>query len=190
MAILEPSTALLHHLNDGEEHCLKGLLEALPFDRLQITRAIRRLRVCGFLLKGKRGCYRLNAKGKRAAQSGLIIARGNPKLGADYFRPHKNNTLRQRAWRDMRIATTFTIGELVLHAAREQDKTPEVNLRNYVWCLRKAGYLLALPRKDVKTQIRYRLIKDTGPISPSYNQKRKAMIDFNLNKEGEEVLCK
>jgi hypothetical protein len=120
----------------------------------------------------ERGCFRLTERGREILASGRMPKAGprGPKPGRARPQP---DTLRQRAWRVMRMASSFTIGDLVVAAARVEDKDPAGNLRRWVRALADAGYLFEFPRRRRADQAPtsngekvYRLDRATGEHAP------------------------
>lgn len=77
----------------------------------------------------------------------------------------RQNTNREKAWKVMRAMLSFTIADVVITA-----DVPYENIRHYVDCLLRAGYLKKEGRKHVPGRPGldniYRLVKNTGPKPP------------------------
>jgi hypothetical protein len=86
-----------------------------------------------------------------------------------------------RMWKAMRALGAFTIPELVTIS-----EVPDGNARNYIFALRKAGYIRREHKQKNGTRqgnyYTYRLIKNTGPKAPTM---RVVIHDPNL--EGQHV---
>jgi hypothetical protein len=106
--------------------------------------------------------------------------------------PVHRDTFRERAWRSMRIRRRFTIGDIVSDAARETEKDARNNATRYVWLLRRAGYVRAMPHRQQGTALTsngfkvFALVQDTGPRAPIWRQAQAVLHDFNL---GEDIAC-
>lgn len=87
---------------------------------------------------------------------------------------------REKLWRAMRILRTFTIGELA--AVTELASVKSVS----AFCseLRRAGYLTVQRGNHHRGECaRYRLIRNSGPLSPWATNHSAAVYDPNTNTE-------
>lgn len=183
-------TALLQRLSDGACLTVNQLAEDLDLTNRQVADAAACLHRRGYLERMAIGCYQLTEVGIVAGQAGETITSGpkGPHAGARSVR----NTLRERAWRAMRIRKRFTVADLVADAGTAKDANPTGNLQRYLQFLRAAGYVKDLPRRSSGTALtsngfkRWMLIRDTGPRAPSVRSKKHAIHDFNT---GEDVPC-
>lgn len=90
---------------------------------------------------------------------------------------------REQMWRTMRILNDFSALDLVAIASTEQVQINEVDAKNYLIHLNKAGYLKVLtPASNGGGLARYRLLPamNTGPKPPMV-QRIKQVFDPNLN---------
>ncbi len=179
-------TAVLHELGQTGARDDESLMGSLGLNRRQLTDAIRRLQIRGYAVADDSG-IRLTGSGHEAAARGEIIAggaHGRVKVVRD--------TLRERAWRAMRVRRVFTIGELVADAAISEEGQPRDNLARYLSRLARAGYVRELPRRlpgivaGSNGFKRYMLVRDTGPRAPVWREAVGAVHDPNT---GEEVPC-
>jgi len=184
-------TALLNILADGSCRTIDQLEVDLDLTRRQVSDAASCLLRRDYLDRMAAGCYQLSEAGIAAAAAGEVIKSGprGPHSGIREFR----NTLRERAWRSMRLRGRFTIPDLVADAATEDDSDPVGNIGRYLRALRGAGYVIELPRRAEGSAMtsngfkRWILSRDTGPKAPSVRSKVNAIHDFNT---GEDVPCK
>lgn len=183
-------SALLQALANGACRTIDQLAEDLDLTRRQISDAASCLMRRDYLLRMGTGCYQLSDDGLSAAAKGEVITSGphNPRNAPQIVR----NTLRQRAWRSMRMRRRFTVLDLVADAATPDDTLPENNLRRYLRELRKAGYVSTGPRRVGGTALTsnghklWVLSRDTGPRAPVFRSAIAAIHDPNL---GEDVPC-
>ncbi len=169
---------------------IDALAEALNLTRRQVSDAAARLLRRGYLERMAAGCYQLTDAGFAACAAGEVIKSG-PKGPRDTARDVRN-TLRDRAWRAMRIRRRFTIPDLIADAASADDRKPADNLHRYLRTLARAGYVKELPNRAEGTAItsngykRWMISRDTGPRAPVALSKTAAIHDFNT---GEDVPC-
>lgn len=193
----EIPTMILHHLGDGTCQTIDQLDAALPLNRRQISDGAAMLIKRDYLDRIEAGCYCLTPSGLAAAQRGERVTSGPIGALTGKSRRPPRDTFRQRAWNAMRISVTFTIGDLAIVAAKG-DKNPESNLVNFLGALRRAGYVAELPVRQRGTHLtsngfkRFRLMRDTGPIAPVWNNRLRALWDHNLGRftaDGRGSLC-
>lgn len=101
------------------------------------------------------------------------MSRPGPK--GPHGKPHVvSGTLREKAWRAMRIKGKFTLSELLRAAlaGEEAARDPRSNIGRYIARLAKAGILVEMPRRAVPTsptsngEKRWLLVKDLGRQAP------------------------
>jgi len=176
----EIPTTLLCTLGDGSCRTIDELDRMLALSRRQISDGAACLVMRGLLERIEVGCYQLTPAGREAAARGDIISAGPWKPDTTKARKPWRNSFRQRAWNAMRMSATFTIGDIAMAAARSEDANPQNNLQRYFRLLCTAGYLADLPARQRGTGFkRYRLIRDTGPLAPSFSDKNSAIHDHN-----------
>lgn len=181
----EIPTMILRHLGDGSCQTIDELDAALPLNRRQISNGAAMLIKRDYLDRVEAGCYRLTSSGQEAAAKGEKITSGPIRTDTCIARTPQRNSLRQRAWTAMRMSGTFTIGDIVIVAARG-DLDPESNVQRYLQMLRAGGYVAEMPVRQRGTHLtsngfkRFRLIKDTGPIAPVWKSKLRSLWDHNL----------
>ncbi len=183
-------TALLQALADGSCQTIDQLEVRLDLTRRQVSNAAACLLRRDYLMRMGTGCYQLTEAGQAAVASGEVIKSG-PRGPRDTV--HKvANTFRERAWRSMRMRHWFTIPDLIVDAAREDDGNPVDNLHRYLRALRGAGYVRVAARRVKGTAttsngfMQFVLAKNTGPLAPIVRSKVAAIYDQNL---GEDVPC-
>lgn len=183
-------TALLQLLRDGSTLTVDDVLAQLDLTRQQVSSAAMCLSRRGYLHWLGAGRYQLNEQGIAAAIAGEVIKSGprgtrNPVKGV-------RNTLRERAWRSMRLRRRFTALDLVADAATEADAHPEYNIYRYLRLLKSAGYVVELPNRTAGAAPnsrgckRWILAIDTGPRAPALRSRMASIHDFNT---GEDVPC-
>lgn len=117
--------------------------------------------------------HELTVAGKAALSQGRQITSG-PVRGS----VRRQDSLRARAWRAMRIRHKFSVPELCSMLCDGTATNPEGNLEQYVLPLLRAGYLAALPcGRDGAP--RYLLVQDTGPLPPAWNKLQRCLTDPN-----------
>jgi len=183
-------TAVLQELADGSCKTIDALEAALDLTRRQVSDAAACLLRRDYLMRSGAGCYQLTEAGVAAAASGEVI-RSGPR-GPSGAIPVHRDTLRERAWRAMRVARHFTLDDIVADAARADEAGARENTRKYIGRLAEAGFVRELPRRQSGTALtsngfkRFILSRNTGPKAPVYRAALKAIHDFNT---GEDVPC-
>ena len=178
-------TALLRAMADGGTHRTADLAESLALSGDQVSYAATRLAMLGYLERHAAGHYQLTPAGLEAARSGVRITSGSHKVRM------VRNSLRQRAWRAMRVRNRFTVGDLVSDAAREGEDGYR-HIQQYLWQLQAAGYVTpagrtaALRRRSNGYRI-YALARNTGPLAPVFRAAMKLLHDPNT---GRDVPCR
>ena len=178
-------TALLQALADGTRAGIGDLATALGVTRKQVSDAASRLAARGYLERHAAGAYQLTPAGQTAAAAGERITsggRGHVRTGRD--------TLRQRAWRAMRVRRNFTVGDLISDAARDGEDGYK-HIQRYLWTLQAAGYVIGAGRqpggRPTSNGARiYQLMRDTGPRAPVYRTEAGVVRDQNT---GEDLPC-
>lgn len=183
-------TALLERLANGSCLTIAQLEGEFDLTRRQISDAAACLSRRDYLMRMGAGCYQLTEAGLAAAANGEVITSGPT---GRRNRPREvRNTLRERAWRSMRMRGRFTIPDIVSDAASEGDGRPGDNIQRYLRSLRDAGYVVELPRRAEGAAMtsngfkRWMLVRNTGPRAPVFRAQVNAVHDFNT---GEDVPC-
>ncbi len=183
-------TALLQMLSQGERLTVDDVEARVDLTRRQISNAAACLHRREYLQWLGPGLYQLNDAGLAAAAAGEVIRSGP--LGPRKQARMAKGTLRERAWRAMRVRRRFTLADLITDAALPEDKAPENNLVRYIGRLASTGYVAALPARTMGTALTsngykvWVLLKDSGPLSPIALTKVAGVHDRNT---GEDVLC-
>jgi len=95
-----------------------------------------------------RGVFEPTAAGRKMIADGETVKSG-PRPGKSQSpRSAKPDTFRVRIWRAITTKKKFTISEIVQLAANSTDKNPIDTARRYVNDLRRADYLVELPRRQ------------------------------------------
>lgn len=86
---------------------------------------------------------------------------------------------RQQIWRAMRALQSFTIRELACAASTEEAPVTDGVAQNYVWWLRRAGYVALVGRAG--TVGHYQLLRrmNTGPYAPIARHREQSVVDRN-----------
>lgn len=87
---------------------------------------------------------------------------------------------RQQIWTAMRALRAFTIRELACAASTEEAAVSDGVAQNYLWWLRRAGYVQLASR--VGRVGHYQLLRrhDTGPFAPIVRHREDTLFDRNL----------
>ena len=141
-------------------------------------------RACLDVLKQKRlvnsaaGVHQITDKGRQFLAEGRTLTSG-PCGGNAATR--RGPTLRQRAWRYMRMQDGFGLSDLLRTLCDGGEACAKENLLGYIRALETAGYLLRLPRRGEASELRWRLKRDrdTGPEAPAWNKKTRTLRDHN-----------
>ncbi len=183
-------TALLQALKDGSCQTIADLEVALDLTSRQVSDAAKKLLQRDYLIRTGRGCYQLTESGQTAAAAGEVITSG-PRAPHGKVRVVRN-TIRERAWRAMRIRRRFTVLDLISDARTEADTSPDESIGRYVRILSKAGYLKEAPKRvqgAAQTSNGFKvwcLVRNTGPLAPVARSATAAVHDPNL---GRDVPC-
>lgn len=176
------NNAMLHDCVTQEQ--LVALTELTP---AQIHGFVAKLNSHGLLKVTSKGCYKVTDAGKEVIASGGRY-RSGPKGKEHGICRVRENTLRVRIWRAMRIRRKFSVPELislVIDGTEQGDITN--NVQKYLGALAKAGYITLMPRREPGTAIgsngykRWWLqdAKDTGPQAPVFKARVKTVFDPN-----------
>lgn len=135
----------------------------------------------------KPGCYTITALGLAALDQGAQLTSG-PK-GPTGKPNSKQGTLRERAWRCLRIRRKASVPELVgllldAGATATEIKAAENNLQHYLRPLTRAGYVVEMRREAPQSLTsngakRYLLVRDTGPLPPLHQASKHTVYDQN-----------
>ncbi|TCT37672.1 helix-turn-helix transcriptional regulator [Martelella mediterranea] len=184
-------TKVLHHLRDGVCLTIDTLEEDLGLTRRQISDSMSKLIMRGLVERAEVGCYQLTDDGIKARSEGLVLTSGPTGPHTGRISKPWRDTLRQRAWAAMRMSASFTLGDLVVAASRD-DRDATSNAGRYVRALVLAGYVIEMPVRQKGTRMtsngfkRYRLVRNTGPVAPVYRPGKHTIYDYNLR---EDVSC-
>ncbi len=183
-------TALLKHLSGNACLTIDQLVGELDLTRRQVSNSASILLRRGYLERMAIGCYQLTPAGVAAAVAGEVITA--QKKGASRAVRRPKNSVRERAWRAMRVRRRFTVPDLVADAVIEGESDPTKNIWAYLRHLQKVGYVAELPSRAKGTALtsngfkRWMIVRDTGPYAPVVLSKADGVHDFNT---GEDVLC-
>lgn len=139
----------------------------------------------------KPGCYKLTALGLAALDEGARLTSG-PK-GPTGKPKVRTDTLRDRAWRVLRIRRKVSVPELVGllldgDSADADVGRAENNLSKYLRNLQRAGYLVEMRREAPQSPTsngakRFLLVRDTGPLPPILQMTLYKVFDQNEGKQ-------
>lgn len=188
MAVIDTNqTRVLRALPDACK-TLEQLAIELELSHRQVSAAAAALIRKGLSERIEAGCFRLTQAGIGAIDSGLEITSG-PNAPHAGVRAPMRDCLRQRAWTAMRIHQSFTICDLLMAAARGDERDATNNLQRYCSVLVRAGVLRRMRRRVAGTQpasngfAKWQLLKDLGPIAPSVRSRRGVLHDHNSGAE-------
>lgn len=170
------ATAILNALADGPK-LTRQLMGSLGRDRESMRRCLVYLRQKGFVVSAE-GVHQVTEKGRQFLAEGREITSG-PCSGNTTSR--QGPTLRQRAWRLMRMRDGFSVEDLLSTLCDGGECDPGRNLRRYVAALEAAGYLTPFRRRGEGGAKRWFLRRDrnTGPEAPALNTGRQRLTDHN-----------
>lgn len=158
---------------------LDELTAQSPCNRHETTKIMSRLVSRGAVERLENGVYKLSEVGKSLKSSGKYqVFHSGCQTKYNKNRAVKNS-LRDKAWRLMRLQNKFTITDLVSVASDGKEKDPRSNLLKYVNALCHAGILYEMPRrlKGDKPQSngykQFMLIEDVGHKTPILRREKK-----------------
>ncbi len=171
------------------------LVEITGKNAKSIENSCRILRKHGLISKNAQGCHKLTPAGRAAVDQELRL-RSGPK-GPRSGHLVREGTLRDRAWRAMRIKGKFTIDDIVMLSVEGEERDVRSNLGKYFRALARAGFLVPLPAREAGTAptsngfVRYLLVRNTGPKAPVMKASRGMVYDPNTETsvvlDGEEL---
>lgn len=181
------------------EHILTAIAQAKPrqcFTRRdvelatgmtakQVENACGKLARHGLIEQAGKGCLKLTAAGRAAAEGGAKL-RSGPR-GRQPGSRGRGEGLRARAWRAMRVRRKFAVADLVMLAAEGGERDPESNLLKYIRALTRAGILVELKHRAAPASLtsnggkRWWLMetRDPGPLAPTVRWNRNQVYDPN-----------
>ncbi len=152
-----------------------------------------------YLTALKRGGY-VGTVGKRAPKTTAIGIRSHARFQEQVYKlardvgieaprlkrdgtPSTQGAAREQMWRTMKLIGDFTFRDLAVAAATEATPVSEVDARDYVKHLYRAGYLQIVTPATPRSLAAYRFIrvKNTGPRAPMV-QRLKSVFDPNTRK--------
>jgi predicted transcriptional regulator len=173
------TTAILNALAEGPQ-LTRQLTSRFDKDRESMRRCLGYLRQRGFVASAE-GVHQITDKGWQFLAEGREITSG-PCGGNTSSR--RGPTLRQRAWRLMRIRDGFSIADLLRTLCDSNEGDPERNLRRYIAALEATGFLTPFRRRGEGGDKRWYLRREmnTGPEAPALNTRAKRLTDHNTGK--------
>lgn len=139
----------------------------------------------------KPGCYHLTDAGRAALEEGSRLTSGPKEAhGKPRIQP---NSLRERAWRTLRIRRKASVPELVSLLLDAGSSDTEIRratngLQKYLRFLLKAGYVAEMRREAPQSLTsngakRFFLTNDTGPLPPVPQISINKVYDQNTGKQ-------
>lgn len=179
------ATIILQALVEAGGHMTTAqLAKRTGVPQKQVSQTCERLRMRGLIEKPeKKGVFAATKAGRETIAAGQTIKSGP-------CAPHTGkrmalDTLRTRAWRAMKILQRFTAGDLETVAKQGGERDPLDNIRRYLLCLERAGYLRRLRAREAGTaptsngSIRYIVVQHTGRKAPILLKGRTRLYDPN-----------
>ncbi len=170
----------------GDPVTIGALAEKLNDENRRVVRSMDVLRRRGLVVRLESGLYKLTPAGEEARHGGASLKSGprKPHTG----RARKPAPFRQALWTALRFGEAATIPDMLSLIPEEvHGRNPHSNAYHYLRRLAVAGFVLRLTQRDPGTAltsngfIRFRLIKNTGPLAPFWSGKAKKMIDQNVS---------
>lgn len=167
---------ILAALADGPK-LTRQIAASLVKPREDMRRCLDRLRRKG-LVDSAEGTHQITEAGRAALAEGRDIMSG-PCGGNTTSR--QGPTLRQRAWRLMRMRDGFSVEDLLSTLCDGGERDALANLRRYVVALEATGYLTPFRRRGEGGAKRWFLRRDrnTGPEAPALNTAARRLTDHN-----------
>lgn len=167
-------TTILRAVPEGACLTTAQIAEATGLERKAVTQAVGKLIHRDLLERAEVGCFRLTPAGAAAQAQGVELTSAPLRPYTD-CRKHKGS-LRVRAWRALRSLGKATIGEVQAMAARD-ERDAQGGVQRYLLLLERAGYLRRLRKQG--RELRYALIRNTGPEAPMVARDRRSVKDPN-----------
>jgi hypothetical protein len=149
----------------------------------QVENSALKLRQHGWMERVGPGCHRLTRAGRVAHEEGRRLTSG-PK-GPEHGYRQRDHGLRQRAWNVLRMGKKVTLDDVLLLVVEGSERDPKNNVGKYFRALAKVGYLHRQPIRErgmsacSNGAIRWLLVRDTGPIAPTYRLRHDQVYDPN-----------
>lgn len=174
---------------DGAWRCCRDVAAVAGLSRRTVANRIQRLKARGFVEIGTRGrtagFYRLTALGRRVVDTGVSDLARTKRGALTQAAPRrpKKKTARDRAWWHLRTNGRLTLTEILtlMDWGARNPTTVAVYLRD-LW---RAGYLEVARHRAPGTaptsngDIRWMLMKNTGPLAPVVQRGRGRVWDPN-----------
>lgn len=174
-------TSILRVLPEDACWTTEQIAEATGLTHKAVTQAVSKLIRRDLAFRAERGCFQLTEAGAIAKADEAILTSA-PLKPFTNMRKHRKS-LRVRAWRAARMLRKFTIGEVQATAARD-ERDAQGGVQRYLLLLERAGYLRRLRKRG--RELRYALVRDTGPEAPMVHRDRHSIKDMNT---GEIFAC-
>lgn len=154
---------------------IAGALDMTPVN----LRCCLRTLVARGLITSCEGCHQITEKGAKTLAEGREVTSGPT---VDKAVTRRETTLRDKAWRAMRIREVFSLDELMMLICDGEEKDATGNLGGYIRALANAGYLVPMRRRAAgRNHARWRLTRkgNTGLEAPAWNKARGMVTDAN-----------
>ncbi|GAB6124300.1 winged helix-turn-helix domain-containing protein [Humidesulfovibrio idahonensis] len=167
-------------LLEAEQMLTFELARATGIAKDRIRSACKTLASRG-LITSENGVHGLTEAGRSALVGGGADLLTGPRKGTcpERFK----DALPARAWRVLRIRQKACLDDMLtlLCSDPEAECKTRHALAHYLRALTTAGYLVELPRRGGQNQreVRWLLVRNTGPCSPTWNPKRHTVTDGN-----------
>ncbi|MDF2232199.1 hypothetical protein P2H44_06495 [Albimonas sp. CAU 1670] len=141
-----------------DDWSVRDITRATDIPRWTVKDLADRLVLAGYAAReeGERGLrFRLTHKAGPQA----------PRLRADGT-PASQGSGQLNMWRSMRVAREFSTTDLAAYSSVPPVVVAPSSAQKYCLRLARAGYLRPLPRRSGSGEVRYVLVRDTGPRPP------------------------
>lgn len=157
---------------------------ARKVDRRNAQRCLDVLRRRGLVERIETGVYRVTEAGRVAAAKGARVRSGpcGPHTGR---RRPRDDSFAARLWTALCNVQKATVPDLLVIAARPDDRDPAGMARRYLKALERGRYVVALPSRERGTAPtspgfkKWLLVKETGPEAPILNVTKGTLRDPN-----------
>lgn len=183
--IAEHILTAINHAKPRDCFTAKDVELATGMTAKQVENAIGKLKKHDLIEQAERGCLKLTAAGRAAAEADTRL-RSGPR-GRQPGSRGRGEGMRARAWRAMRVRRKFSVADLVMLSAQGDERDPESNLLKYIRALTRAGILVELKHREAPTSLtsngckRWWLMetRDPGPLAPTIRWQRNQVYDPN-----------
>jgi len=162
----------------------EGLVRWTDLSKRAIGKAVGGLMLRGYLQREERGCFTLTDAGKASLLAGEMLTSG-PKgtHSGKANKPRRISTLRDKAWRALRMLGRASVPDLLERAAMGSEASAANNLQRWLKSLARAGYVAEMARRAPGESLtsngfkRWILLRNSGPVAPI--MRRDGVFDRN-----------